>query len=199
MTMPLKRLSLAEFGLRAVARHGKGDWLVLAAPESEIPTVASRIKDEVEALGDSPVQEIRDPANASSFIESVRGADQSKLLIVSGIEFFSEEHWRYIDLLRSRLMRPQAVIMVLSLRSIEYMVRSAPNLSGWIGGSIWEADIGSEVLSDKERHARLQSLREWSGLTDEEMVYRAERGKLPKEPEYVEWLVLLNRGDLVGN
>ena len=45
---------------------------------------------------------------------------------------------------------------------------------------------------------RLESLRQWSGMTDEEVITRAEQGTLPGDPPYAEWLVLLGRGDLLG-
>ena len=53
-------------------------------------------------------------------------------------------------------------------------------------------------LTPEERQARLASLREWSGMTDEEVIARAARGELSPDPQYALWLVLLNRGDLLG-
>ena len=79
------------------------------------------------------------------------------------------------------------------------MCREAPHLASWIGGSIWEADVTSDLLSDEEKAARLKALREWANLGDDEVLRRAQEGTLPNEPEFVEWLVLLGRADLIGN
>jgi len=63
---------------------------------------------------------------------------------------------------------------------------------------MWTLDPGADSLSDAERNERLKALRRWSKLTDEEVVRRAEAGSLPDDPEYTEWLVLLDRADLVA-
>lgn len=199
MSRPLKRLSLSEFALRTIARPGTGDWLVLVAPEEAVGDVASRVRGDVEALGDCSVEYIKDPVDALELVQSVRNAEREKLLVVSGIDKFSEEEWGHVDLLRSRLRRERAVVLVLSARSTGRLARNAPHLASWIGGSIWEADVTSEFLSDSEKAGRLRSLREWARLTDDEVVRRAQDGTLPNEPEFIEWLVLLGRVDLIGN
>ena len=55
----------------------------------------------------------------------------------------------------------------------------------------------SGLMTEAERQERLKELSKHFGLTGEEVVRKAEAGELPHEPEFVEWLVLLNRGDLV--
>ena len=52
-------------------------------------------------------------------------------------------------------------------------------------------------MTEEERQERLKELSEHFGLTAEEVVQKAEARELPHEPEFVEWLVLLDRGDLV--
>ena len=73
----------------------------------------------------------------------------------------------------------------------------APNVASWIGGSAWELE-GPQGLAPAERESRLQALRAWARLTDEDVVHLAEAGNLPQEPEYAEWLILLGRGDLLA-
>ncbi len=199
MTTIANRLPISEFALRAVARPGRGDWLVLVALEGVVGQIASRVKQEIAGLGDCSVEHIKDAANALELANAVHDTDKGKVLVISGLDRFSEEEWRHADLLRSRLGREMAVALVMSLRSIENLARNAPNLASWIGGSIWEVDVASESFSTEEKVAFLQSLREWSGLTDDEVIRRADEGTLPNEPEFVEWLVLLGRGDLLGN
>lgn len=196
--MTLSRLALSEFALRTVARSGRGDWLVLVASEGETGQAASHLKTDVEGLVDDSVEHIKEPIGARELANTVHDAERGKLLIISGFDRFSEEDWKHLDLLRSRLGRQGAVVLVMSGQSIQSLARNAPNLASWIGGSIWQADIASESLSEEEKAARLHSLREWSGLTDDEVLKRAAEGTLPNQPEYAEWLVLLGRGDLLG-
>lgn len=47
------------------------------------------------------------------------------------------------------------------------------------------------------RQSRLNKLRAAHGLWDEEVVSRAQRGTLPPGPDFVEWLSLLRRDNLI--
>ncbi len=87
-------------------------------------------------------------------------------------------------------------MLVVAEQSIQRMFRNAPNLS-WIGAAVWSFDDTIPTLSAEEKEARLEALRSWSGLSDAEVIERAEQDVLPGDPEYAEWLVLLDRGDLV--
>lgn len=198
MTIAPARMAVAAFALRAVARPGKGDWLVLVVPEEAVGEIASRVAGEIEGLGGCWAENIKDPADARELAQTVHDAERETVLVVSGLDRFLEEEWRHADLLRSRCVRDKTIVLVISPRSAEKLARGAPNLASWIGGSLWEADLGAESLSDDERSMRLRSLREWSGLTDDEVVRRAREGTLPDDPEFAEWLVLLGRVDLLG-
>jgi hypothetical protein len=53
-------------------------------------------------------------------------------------------------------------------------------------------------MTQEERRVRLDAFSQHFALTDEEVVARAKRKSLPPDPEFVEWLILLDRADLVG-
>lgn len=95
-------------------------------------------------------------------------------------------------------MREGCVVLVLSEQGAQRMFRAAPNLTSWIGAATWSFDDTIPTLSAEEREQRLEALRAWSSLTDTEVIEQAERGELPGDPEYAEWLVLLDRGDLIS-
>ena len=167
MTAAPKRLSVSEFAIRAVARVGRGDWLVLVVPEEQVGQVASRVKAEVEVLGDSLVEHVKGPMNARDLAESIHSAERGEVVVASGVDHFENEEWRHVDLLRSRFGREGIVVLVMCPRSIGNLCREAPHLASWIGGSIWEADVTSDLLSDEEKAARLKALREWANLGDD--------------------------------
>jgi len=73
----------------------------------------------------------------------------------------------------------------------------APNIRSFIGSSIFLAGPEPGIMTDKERESRLEELRQHYQLSDQEIVRRAEAKELPPEPHFVEWLVLVGRGDLV--
>jgi hypothetical protein len=52
-------------------------------------------------------------------------------------------------------------------------------------------------MSRKQVKARLKSLQEECQLTNEQVVTLAEQDLLPPSAVFVEWLILLDRGDLV--
>jgi hypothetical protein len=167
-------------------------------PQEQQHEIIARIRAEIDLMS-SEVSECKETSSAIELAETTQDVDSAKVLIVSGLNDFSKEEWRHLDLLRSRLNRNRACVLVLSPEGAEKLVENAPNFSSWIGGSIWQVDLEAESLSEEERLARLRDLREWSGLTDEEVLRRARERTLPNEPEFSEWLVLLGRVDLIGN
>jgi hypothetical protein len=52
-------------------------------------------------------------------------------------------------------------------------------------------------MTAAERRQRISSLESHFQISSAEVIARAEAGRLPTEPHFVEWLVLLDRGDLV--
>ena len=52
-------------------------------------------------------------------------------------------------------------------------------------------------MTAAERQQRISSLELHFHISSAEVIARAEAGNLPIEPHFVEWLVLLDRGDLV--
>lgn len=190
-------LSLPEFALRITARPVAGSLFVLVCPADLIDKASGRL--ELELEGELQTERIDGAEDAPTLIESFQQRDDRHTVIVSGLESFLESDWRRIDLLRSRLLRDGAIVFVISPAAVEQLTRNAPNLASWIGGSMWSLDIGSELLTPEERGRRLEALREWSQRTDTEILRLAEAGSLPEEPEYVEWLILLKRPDLIGN
>lgn len=198
MSVELTRISIAEFALRAVTSGGERHWLVLVGEKRVLPDLAGRLQAEMESLGSGSVEIIPRVQDALHLVRLIGNARPDACIVVCGLEQFDEAEWRHLDLLRSRLVRREAVALLLSESSLSGLSRAAPNLASWIGGAVWSVDPASDVLGDDERRARLTSLRDWSGLSDEEMVRKAQDGTLPTEPEYVEWLVLLGREDLIG-
>lgn len=199
MRFELPRISAAEFAVRAVTGGGPRHWSVLVVDQRVIAELAAGLRAEMESLGDGSVEVITRAGSAAELYRLVRDVHPDAAIVISGVEHFDDAEWRHLDLLRSRLVRRSPVALVVSESSLDKLSRAAPNLASWIGGAVWFADAASDGLSDDERRARLTSLREWSGLSDAELIRRAHDRTLPTDPEYVEWLVLLGREDLIGH
>ena len=88
-------------------------------------------------------------------------------------------------------------LLVISEQANYLMVHNTPNFVSWLGARIYYLQKDAEILSDEECDCRLAALQEWTGKTNKEVIALAENRQLPTDPEYGEWLILLNRGDLL--
>jgi hypothetical protein len=179
-----------------LARPGSDDWqAVICAPE-RVPVVAHDLVEEVGSLvaGEVDRIEARDPVD---LVRVLQGRPQATL-VVHGLEQYKAHDWQHLDMLRSKLLRNGPVCLVLSAAGAEHLTRYAPNLSSWLGGSLWELEEEDEAVLARQVEGRLKHLRRWAGMSDQQVVEMAREGKLPADPEYQEWLLLLGRSDLVG-
>ena len=96
-----------------------------------------------------------------------------------------------------QIERLRPALLVLSRRSASLLTRFAPNLASLLGGDLWIWHADASALSEADKQIRLDRLRAWSGLCDDEVVAQAKQKVLPTEPQFAEWLVLLGRGDLL--
>jgi hypothetical protein len=189
-------IGLGELALRAANRRGA--WFVLiAADPGSASEAAAELIPELELFGDDAPSHLHCPDSAQEMARSFADSPAG-VLVVSGIDGFSPDDWREVDLLRSRYQRDPGVVLIMTMASMRLLMQQAPNLASWIGGTAWCWDRDADRLGQAEREAHLQALREWAGFSDDELVRRAQSGELPGDPEYAEWLVLIGRGELLG-
>ena len=105
--------------------------------------------------------------------------------------------WSSLDVMRSALERKGPVIFWLPADCVAGLSEHAPNIRSFIGGSIYIVGGDGGLMTAEDRQKRLGELTKRYGLTNEEIVQRAESKTLSSEPHFIEWLVLLGRGDLV--
>lgn len=86
---------------------------------------------------------------------------------------------------------------MLSEQSNRLMVSNAPHFVSFVSSRIYYLDKDSNVLTPEECEQRLSALQDWSGQTNADVIALAENRQLPADPEYGEWLILLDRGDLL--
>jgi len=172
-------------------------WFILIRPHGQDDAAIGAFAEELSAfLGAKP--RILDVTGL--LIDDLRGKLQSPAhdpVILLGFDERSADFWSSIDVNRSGLERSGGVIFWLSAKGASDLCTHAPNLRSFIGGSIFVVGTGGGEMSDQERMKRLEELAAFFGMENDQIIHKAEARQLPPEPEFVEWLVLLGRGDLV--
>jgi hypothetical protein len=198
MVTALKGIGAAELSSELVASCGgpPSYWAYLAHP-GEMARVLEELKVELQALdGQTAVDIIAPSPKPARLVEELPESKADVLLVET--QGYAEQDWATLDSRRSSLKRAQGVVVFLTtFAGFTALMRAAPNLESWLGGSVFvyeDPDAGVEEL----RARRLEALRSLFGKTDNQVVREAEEGRLPRDPQYAEWLSLLGRGDLLN-
>jgi hypothetical protein len=119
------------------------------------------------------------------------------IVILTAGQTTEPDQWSAIDMNRSRLERDGPLIFWISDAQFAQISRNAPNIRSYIGGSVFRITPDADSIDDVQRRQRLSELSSHYGWTNDELISKAANQTLPAEPEFVEWLVLLDRGDLI--
>lgn len=196
MNLELTAISIAELAWRVALRFDAGDWLALVAPTaSSVQPTAHDLHEELRAQ-EIPVVSSQHPSSAAALIASAQEQPRHVLLL-SEIDDLAAQEWRSLDLRRDELQRGACVIAVLQRPTLQRILSAAPNLASWISGSLWRVAPLGEQLPAEEVSQRLAALRQRFGMSDDQVLRQAQEHQLPRDPEFGEWLILLDRGDLL--
>ena len=193
----LARIGLGEFAAQLEIDDGADRWFRLIVPEPIDPAmVAQQLRMEIDVVLGSGCQLADASAGPLALVRLVRAAGEQPVVLYR-VDCYSDADWLHVDLLRSQLVGGGPKVLLARLSVLTKMESCAPNLSSFLGGATWQVDLESDYLSETEQQARLVSLRTALGYSDADVIEMAEGHKLPDEPEFAEWLVLLGRGDLL--
>jgi hypothetical protein len=184
-----------EIGRRLEIR-GSSAWLVVLRPAEDGDTLANFVAD-LSAVLDQAVRVVR--ISGSSFEKLRRDLRESAgdPVLVTDLDGADAEQWRALDVNRSAWLREGAVVLWLSAAGVTNLCTYAPNIRSIVGGSIFHLGTGGGAMTAAERDQRIADLESHFEITSAKVINLAESGGLPAEPHFVEWLVLLGRGDLV--
>lgn len=187
---------LVEIGRRLEMRADHS-WLAILSSDSDAAAACDALIAELQALLQVHARVV--PIKSVDFDglrEALHQPDNDAVILLAGGEL-SASDWLSLDLMRSALERPGPVVLWMVPEAVAQLADCAPNIRSFIGSSIFVAGPDGGIMTDEERERRLQDLREHYQTGDDEVIRRAKSKELPPEPEFVEWLVLLGRGDLV--
>lgn len=196
MSVALHPTDLSLLAARLASAGVSGLWTaLLLQADDDVERIADELAEAVREVAGVEALRVRVNVDAPDLVHEVQRTES--LLVISGLDALTPADWQRLDLLRSALRREAGVALVASRGAFEQLERHAPNLLSWFT-TVYELDEAAGVLTDDERRERIAALERWSGLSSAEAIARAESGKLPADPEYREWLVLLDRGDLLA-
>jgi hypothetical protein len=193
-SLPLK--STDELLQRIGAQPDGNVWTVLVVDNSDIKILIEELSETIGIFSECEVKVISARNGALNLVSQIEESSEDYILVWFS-EAWNSEDWYILDSARSQLTKKRGGILILPSTSAKMMLNSAPNFCSWVGSRIYALARDSEFLNEQECEIRLSTLREWSGLSDAEVIASAESHQLPPTPEYGEWLVLLGRGDLI--
>ena len=190
--------SLDEFLQRNGELLDSNIWIVLVVDIDDIESIATELQDTMEIFSECNTGSISGKSGARALINQISEASEEYFLLWK-LDDWDNNEWKIFDALRSRLDKKgrKGGLLIISEQANYLMLHSAPNFASWLGARIYYLQKDAEMLSDEECDRRLSALQEWSGQTNEDVITLAENHQLPTDPEYGEWLILLNRGDLL--
>ncbi len=169
-------------------------WFVAVVSKENAEAVLSELSDELDFLLEEEGRGRRCIVDMTSrtLVDDLRRLKPDDVAVLVGVERATLEDLRGLDLVRNRFVGGPAVTIVTTEGGLQTLASAAPNLWSWIGPRIWQAEMDVGRL---DVPARLESLRQGTGLNDAEFLRRAGSGELPADPVYAEWLALLDQGD----
>ncbi|MEL6460657.1 MAG: ABC transporter permease [Cyanobacteria bacterium J06621_15] len=195
--MNINSISIDEFLQRVGSQSNGNIWSVLVTSNLDNSELAEELKETISIFTESEVGIISANNEIDNIVNEIQSASEY-YLIIWDFETWDNRNWRKFDQMRSRLIKQRGVVLVLSETIVEKMFIDAPNIVSWIGSRVYELKEDTELLTEAERDTRLIELQQWSGYSNNKIIELAESEQLPPDPEYGEWLVLLNREDLIG-
>lgn len=191
-------LGLAELADRTCLEPD--GWSVMIVEETQLDDTTEELREELSFLledeGVGSVRVFSAHHDGAALVAQIAllGPDDVALLPLpaDALELVS----RSLDYGRGRLVGGPRGVILTSEVGVIALAAEAPNFWSWVGPRVWNLD---PLAGQLDREARLASLREGTGLSDAEMLLRVEAGALKLDPVIAEWLVLLGKGDLLGN
>ena len=196
MTNSLTSLSIDEFLQRIGSQPNGNTWSALITSNLDSEQLVDDLQETLTIFAECEVGCFSANDETNTLVQQIKKATED-YLIIWNFEQWDKNNWYEFDCMRSSLMRKRGLVLILSPESAKTMFCYAPNIVSWLGSRVYSFLKDTELLSVEEIEERLATLREWSGFTDSQIIEMAETRTLPSEPEYAEWLVLLERGDLI--
>ena len=184
-----------EIGRRFEIRVSSA-WFVVLRPAEEEDALANFVAD-LSAVLDQPVRVVHSFGSSFEKLRNDLNGPAGDPVLIPDLDQVDAERWRALDVNRSAWLREGAVVLWLSAAGVTNLCSYAPNIKSIVGGSFFNLGTDGGAMTGAEHDQRIADLESHFQMNSAEVIRQAESGVLPTEPHFVEWLVLLDRGDLV--
>jgi hypothetical protein len=188
------RASVGELALRLIAIRGAAGYAAYLVAAGAVPDVIAELGEELAAFDPELAVEALGPGSGELLLRAL--ARPTREIVVVDAASYGDRDWGLLDRRRSSLARAGLLVFVTTPASFEALMQTAPNLASWLGAFVFE-QAREAPNNAMVREQRLAALRAWAQRSDQDVIVAATHGRLPADPAYAEWLVLLGRGDLL--
>ncbi len=192
-----KSYSLDQLLQRIGSQPNGNIWIALITKTDQLESTVEDFQDTLNVFNECETGLISAQEGVSNLVNQVEKNPESYLLLYN-FEDWDQQDWKTFDGFRSRLDRGQkGGCLILTEQSSRLMLHHAPNFVSWLGARIYPFLKDAEMLTPDERDRRLEALQNHFNQSNEEIIQLAKNRQLPSDPEFAEWLILLDRGDLL--
>ena len=192
-----KLFSLDELLQRITARPDGNIWMALIVTIDEIESTLEDLQDTLEIFNECETGTLSGKEGALDLVQQINQNSEAYILLYD-FENWDSQEWKTFDGFRSHLDKgKKGGFLILTQESTRLMLHNAPNFVSWLGARIYQFQKDAEMLTQTERDRRLNALQENFEMSDQDVIELAEKRQLPADPEFGEWLILLDRGDLL--
>jgi len=187
----VKLKSVGRFELAAVIAlsNDTGAWMVVGADDPRVE--GEDLAREIAAVTMTSVEVVMidEPTQLGALSSATR--DRTIVFVaVEGAERLP------LDEQRSVLKRDRSATLVMPIKALAGLATRSPHFTSWIGSEV-HVVAEDRFLDQESRNSRLAALRTKYGMSDHELIASTTAGRAPEDPEIAEWLVLIERGDLL--
>ena len=184
----------------AVRRGGNrapGSWIAVVSATEPDESLINEIRSEAEAQFRLQFRVIDLRAIEPFQLARELSRFYDDWVLLYGFDHWPPQRWHAAELNRNSWLREGgSTWFLLGPTAVSNIGLYAPNVRSLIGPYLVISPDDTQ-MTEAECHSRLAQLRDHYGKTDVQIVAEAQSQTLEMTPHMVEWLVLMDRGDLV--
>lgn len=179
--------------LRGATEHS---WAVVLSDSPTQDVWSASLTIELETLTSSSVRTI---VQSTLQIGDLRNAlhSPSNFIAIVAAGNWTEADRTAFDINRSAFERRGTILLWMTVDQLGELADVAPNIRSFIGTSMFFLGPDGSAMTEADRSRRISEPESHYLMTSEQMLRAAQAGQVLSQPQAIEWLIPLGRGDLI--